>query len=316
MPLFKRIVSTLACAGLVLSLWALTGTQAGHAQAWVQPKGHAYVKLSFGNATASEQYRFDGETKPYADNVDGDAFFDESLYLYGEVGLTDNLTLVALVPYKTIRVLDAAFEYESEGLGSVMIGLRTGIKQLIGLTADQHALALNAMLTLPTGYTRNFTPSVGPGQVDFQTTLNYGLSLWPFPGYAQLGVGYRYRSAVYAFSTSITCQEGSAINCFDDVEPKFDDELLFNAEAGVNLGRWALVQVISHGVFSNRVPDAETTFSIRNPIPTRQRYLKLGGGLTLYPLRNLGVGVQVFFTPSGRNTIRSTDVFWGIEYRI
>lgn len=289
---------------------------AGFGQAWVQPKGHAYVKLSRGDVTAEEQYRFDGERKPYADNVEGDAFFDDSFYLYGEVGLTDNLTLVAIVPYKSIRVRDAAFDYETEGLGSVILGLRTGLKNLVGLTSDQHTMAANFMLTLPTGYTRNFTPSVGPGQVDFQTTINYGLSLWPFPGYAQVGLGYRYRSTLYGFSTTTACQEGSDVNCFADAEPKFDDELLFSGEAGVNLGRWALLQVIGFGVWSNKAPDAETTFSIRNPIPTRQRYVKAGGGLTIYPLRGLGLGVQAFVTPSGRNTIRSTDVFWGVEYRL
>ena len=56
-------------------------------------------------------------------------------------------------------MLDAAFEYESEGFGSVIIGLRTGIKNLVGLTGSQHALSANFMLTVPTGYTRNFTPS-------------------------------------------------------------------------------------------------------------------------------------------------------------
>ncbi len=301
---------------IVLTVLGLIGVNTGFGQAWLPPKGHAYVKLSLSDVTASEQYRFDGETKPYADNVDGDAFFDESLYLYGEFGLTDNLALVALIPYKTIRVLDAAFEYESEGLGSVMIGLRTGIKNLVGLTGSQHALSANFMLTMPTGYTRNFTPSVGPGQVDFQTTINYGLSLWPFPGYVQAGLGYRYRSSLYAFSTATTCQEGSDVNCFDDVEPKFGDELLFSGEAGINIGRWALVQLLGQGVWSNQAPDPETTFSIRNPIPTRQRFIKVGGGLTVYPIRTLGLGAQVFFTPTGRNTIRSTDVFWGIEYRI
>ncbi len=301
---------------LVLFVLGLTTVHVGRGQAWVQPKGHAYVKLSRSDVTASEQYRFDGERIPYADNVEGEAFFDESFYLYSEIGLTDNLTLVAILPYKSIRVRDAAFDYETEGLGSVMIGLRTGIKNLVGLTADQHTLAANFMVTLPTGYTRNFTPSVGPGQVDVQTTINYGVSLWPFPGYAQAGLGYRYRSALYGFSTTTPCEDGRDVNCFEDVETKYDDELLFSAEAGVNLGRWALVQVIGFGVLSNKPPDAETSFSIRNPIPTRQRYVKVGGGLTVYPLRKLGLGVQVFFTPSGRNTIRSTDIFWGLEYRL
>ena len=95
---------------LVLIVLGSIGVHPGFGQAWLPPKGHAYVKLSLSDVTASEQYRFDGEVKPYADNVEGDAFFDESLYLYGEFGLTDNLALVALIPYKTIRVLDVAFE--------------------------------------------------------------------------------------------------------------------------------------------------------------------------------------------------------------
>ena len=72
----------LRCLFALLVL-GLAPVQAGFGQAWVQPKGHAYVKLSHSNVTASEQYRFDGQRSPYADNVEGDAFFDESLYLYG-----------------------------------------------------------------------------------------------------------------------------------------------------------------------------------------------------------------------------------------
>ncbi len=301
---------------LALGVLGLLGAHEGRAQAWPQARGHAYVKLSHGRSTAAEQFGFDGQTKPYADNVDGDAFFDRSFYLYAEYGLTDRLTLVALVPYKVLRVRDAAFDYETEGLGSVMLGLRTGLKHLAGLTADRHALAANVMLTLPTGYTRNFTPSVGPGQVDFQVTIHYGLSLWPVPGYAQAGFGYRYRSPLYAFSTATACQEGRDVNCFADTEPKYDDELLFSGEVGFSLDRWALVQVLGQGVWSNKAPDPETSFSARNPLPTRQRYVKAGAGLTLYPIRKLGLGAQVFFTPTGRNTIRSTDVFFGVEYRL
>ena len=311
----EKLMPQLRCLFALVAL-GLLGTHTGLGQAWVQPKGHAYVKLSLSDVTASEQYRFDGERAPYADNVEGDAFFDESLYLYGEFGLTDNLTLVATFPYKNIRVRDAAFDYETEAVGSVMIGLRTGIKNLVGITADQHTMAANFTVTLPTGYTRNFTPSVGPGQVDVQTTINYGISLWPFPGYAQAGLGYRLRTSLYGFSTTTDCEDGSDVNCFEDVETRYDNELLYSAEAGVNLGRWALLQVLTFGVLSNKTPDAESSFSIRNPIPSRQRYLKVGGGLTLYPLNKFGVGVQVFFTPSGRNTIRSTEIFWGVEYRI
>lgn len=296
-----------------LLLWLAADASA---QAWPQAKGRAYVKLSHGRTATDQQFRFDGETRPYADNVDDDAFFDRSFYLYGEYGLTHDLTLVAMLPYKSIRVLDAAFAYKTRGLGSVMLGVRQNLKGWLGLAADQHALAANVMATLPTGYTRNFSPSIGSGQVDVQATVNYGLSLYPIPGYGQVGLGYRYRSAFYGFSDATDCQEGSDLNCVADVEPKYDDELLFSAEAGFSAEQWALVQVLGQGVWSIQPPDASTSFSVRNPIPTRQRYIKLGTGLTLYPVRRLGVGVQVFFTPYGRNTIRSTDTFFGVEYRI
>lgn len=299
-------------ATLLLGLLAVDAS----AQAWTQSKGSAYIKLSHGRATAAEQYRFDGETIPYADNVDGDAFFDRSFYLYGEYGLTNDLTLVAVLPYKSVRVLDAAFEYETSGLGSVMLGVRQNLKDWLSIRAENHALSANVLATLPTGYTRNFSPSIGTGQVDVQATVNYGLSLYPIPGYAQAGLGYRYRSALYSLSDATDCQEGSDLNCVADVEPKYDDELLFNGEIGFSAGQWALFQVIGQGVWSNQSPDAGTSFSARNPIPTRQRFIKLGTGLTLYPVRNLGVSAQVFFTSFGRNTIRSTDTFFGIEYRL
>ena len=303
--------------GFVLLFSAEVGAGEARAQAWTQPREHAYLKLSHGRATASEQYRFDGEVAPYADDVDGDAFFDRSVYLYAEYGLTDDLTLVALVPYKRLRVQDAAFEQASEGFGSIQVGLRISLEDNLGIAGERHAVAANVSASVPTGYTRNFAPSVGSGQVDVQALFSYGASLWPvLPGYAQAALGYRYRSALYAFSEAIDCEDSAAVTCIPDTEPKFDDELLFSGEFGLSAGRWALVQVLAQGVWSNKPPNAETTFSPRNPIPTRQRYIKAGGGLTLYPFRALGLGVQVFFTPVGRNTVRSTDVFWGVEYRL
>jgi len=316
MLLFKRSLSPTSRFLILLFVLGVMATHDGRGQAWVQSKGHAYLKLSHGQTTASEQYRFDGETIPYANNVEGDAFFDRSIYFYGEYGMSNDLSLILMVPYKSIRVLDAAFQYENEGLGSVMIGLRQNIKGWLGITADQHALAANFMVTLPTGYTRNYSPSIGPGQLDLQMMVHYGLSLWPLPGYAQAGVGYRYRSTFYGLSTTTACQEGRDINCIANTDLKYDDELLFSAEVGFNIDRWALVQFLGSGVWSNQSLDAANSFSIRNPIPTRQRYIKTGGGVSLYPIRNLGISIQVFFTPVGYNTLHSTDYFFGIEYQL
>lgn len=296
----------------VMILGAFAG-EAAWGQAWPQERGRAYLKLSYGQALAAEQYDAEGAVRPYAPGIDGDAFRDRSLYLYAEYGLTDALTVVALVPYKRITVKGDGFENDVAALGSVIVGVRTSLKRFFGMESGAHSLALNTSLVLPAGYTRNTSPAAGPGQVDLQAMLNYGVSFYPFPGYAQAGFGYRYRSTLYAFSAAMPCHD-DAPGCLPDTRPAYDDELLMNAEVGFSLDRYALIQLLAQGVWSNQLP--ETSFDPRNPIPTRQRYVKTGAGLTVYPLPALGLSALVLVTPSGRNTIRSTDLFFGLEYRL
>lgn len=297
----------------LLGLSALLAPCESRAQAWPQGLDQSYVKLSHGRSTAAEQYTFDGSLKPYADNVEGNAFFDRSFYLYMEYGVRENLTVVAMLPYKYLRVVDAAFAYETGGIGSVMAGVRVGLKPVLGWTAPRQALALNLLLTLPTGYTRNYAPAIGAGQADAQATLAWGLSLYPLPGYAQLGAGYRYRSTFYDLSRTVACQPGRDIDCVEDVRPEYAGEGLLSAEIGGSIGRWVLVQALGQAVLSVQAPDEFTSFSANNPIPERQRYVKAGAGLSLYPIPQLGLSVQYFVTPYGRNTIRSEDWFIGIE---
>ncbi len=304
----------LVFAVLCTVLFLTHGTDAW-AQAWPQPKGGAYLKLSHSRSAAAEQWDFDGTLKPYDEDVSGNAFFDQSFYLYGEYGLTDNLTFVALLPFKRLRVLDGAFEHETEGLGSVMLGLRVGLKRLLRVRSDRSALALNVTATLPAGYTRNLSPALGPGQTDLQAVASYGLSLYPAPVYAQAGFGFRLRSALYGLSRAVACPTDLVPRtCVEDTRPEYADEWLFSGEVGVTLGRWALFQVLGYGVWSNLSP--ETGFDPLNPIPTRTRYMKAGASLTVYPASDLGLGVQYFRTTFGRNTIRSKDWFFGLEYRL
>ena len=211
----------LSILGLLLTALPLT------AQSWPQSKGMSYLKLSYGSSTARDQFTFDGRQKEYADNVDDNAFFDRSIYAYGELGLTDNITLLGSLPYKRLIIRDAAFRYRTFGIGSAQIGARVGLKPYLGLDSlPFDALAANVMLTLPTGYTRNLTPSVGSGQADAELYLSYGRSFYPLDAYAQAGVGYRYRSSIYGLSKAVPCQEGSDKDCVADRTPVYGDEVL------------------------------------------------------------------------------------------
>lgn len=298
---------------LVASLWLvlLLPTQSD-GQAWTKEKGKTYIKFSYGSSTASEQYSFDGQTKEYADNVSENAFFDRSLYLYGEVGLTPKLTLVAGIPFKRVIVRDATFRYRTFALGNAVIGARYNLKSLLGVDAGSKAIAANFSLSLPTGYSRNLTPSVGAGQIDAELNASYGHSFHPFPGYAQASLGYRYRSTAYGLSSAIPCQEGVNKDCFADTKPTYEDELFGSLEGGATIASRVFLQGIAR--FNWALTEPTTGFTVSNPIPTKQRYLKLGAGIGVATIKDLNLSAQFFFTPTGRNTVKSTDLFLGIDY--
>ena len=303
----------------LLILLVLLGTRAAQAQAWTQPAGTLYAQLTAGSATASEQYAFDGETTLYVAGLDDDTFRDRSLYAYAELGLTDRLTLVATLPYKQVTVEDGAFRYRTRALGGAALGVRVALLPFLGRAEGPNALAANVQVVVPTGYTRNYAPSVGAGQVDVQVGLGAGRSFYPLPLYAQASGSYRLRSGSYAFSQTVACQEGRDLDCVRATEPDFGNELVYSAEVGATLlDDWVLAQGLLNGVWS--VAEPQVGFTALNPQPTRQRYLKAGAGLTVYPLRQVegfeqfGVSFQAYVTPAGRNTIRSRDLFVGLSY--
>lgn len=298
---------------LLLLLVLLLPLTDAAAQAWPQSAGGVYAKLSYGQADAQTQFDFEGEERPYADGVTDGAFEDRSAYLYAEYGLTDRLTLVGLLPFKTLTTRDLDFRYEAQALGSPQLGARYALTDLLDLAGTPHTLSASAAVAFPLGYARNRTPAVGTGQVDVQAGLHYGVSLYPLPLYVQAGGGYRHRSGLYGLSTTVDCEPGTSIGCTLDEMPDYDDELFYTAELGASDGRWVLAQALVQGVASTREPQPER-ITADGAIPTRQRWLKVGGGLTVYPLPGVGLSVQAFATPSGANTIRSTDLFVGLEY--
>lgn len=315
----RRWVGRLAILGV---LAVLMGPAAGYGQAWTVPRGTFYAKIAHGDIRASEQFTFDGRTADFIDGVRGDAFVDESYFLYTEWGWLDNLTLVLSAPYKRLTVTDLAFLYETAAIGSATVGVRVGLFPLFRIRPSAVSMALNLGATVPTGYTRNLAPSAGSGQVDAHAILGLGLSFWPTAAYLQAAGGYRYRSSFYGLSKATPCNAGSDLFCIRDSRPAFGNEWLFQAEAGLQLVNGTFfIQALGQGVWSAETP--VVGFTAINPIPTRQRYLKAGAGFAVYPFRltrlyrleHLGFGIQAFLTPYGRNTIDSQDLFFGIDYR-
>jgi len=305
--LYKRTVSILAAAGFTLVFVSVV-----LAQAWPKTQGRYYTKLAFGTTAATEQYGADGTRRPYNESVSSNDFLDRSFYFYAEYGLTHRITIVTLIPFKQLTVRDAGSEMQTSGLGTLAIGLRYGMMTTEHVRSTGRSASFLFSLNIPTGYARNRTPSVGPGQVDAQVGLSIGQSLYPFPGYAQGSLSYRMRTDLYLLSRTIDCLEPSSFECFEDEKADYGDEWIFLAEIGATVRERVLFQAILNGIWSNVQPEVD--FDPLNPLPTHQRLLKVGGGAIFYPGHGIGIGIQVFATPIGRNTIRSVDWFFSVEY--
>ncbi len=101
-------------------------------------------------------------------------------------------------------------------------------------------------------------------------------------------------------------------DCFADTKPTYEDELFGSLEGGVTIASRVFLQGIAR--FNWALTEPTTGFTVSNPIPTKQRYLKLGAGIGVATIKDLNLSAQFFFTPTGRNTVKSTDLFLGIDY--
>ena len=328
----ERVRAAISAVVAAVSLLGPLGNEAwAQAAAWTRASGEMQVIAQGSWVRAAELYGFDGQVQDYESTRPGETVFqDTSLYFNVEIGVLSWLTLSADVPYKILEVEDASFVSRTEALGDLTLGARIGIFELLEWSEAPFALAVEPRIRFASGYTRNLRPSAGPGQIDFELHVAAGVAL-PIPvvsGYAQARVGYRLRSGTFAFSNAQSCQDQGTpgANCFEEVEtPGFGDEFLWGLELGITpfSGKVVAFGKVS-GNFSVDAPDVG--FDPANPIPDRQRFIKVGGGGILYPIQfftdglevvsNLGLLFQYFTTPDGRNTIRSDDLFAGLIYSV
>ena len=59
----------------------------------------------------------------------------------------------------------------------------------------------------------------------------------------------------------------------------------------------------------------ETGFTVTNPVPTRQRFVKVGFGSAVMLPAGITTNVQGFYTIAGQNSVRSFDLFLGVDVK-
>jgi len=172
-----------------------SSTRAG---AWCMQEGALYSKLSYNYYFTVDT--FDGDGHKHR-NPNGSSFRDENITWYNEYGLFDNFTLFASVPYKMLysrvknieRVGDAkrlqSTSERYDGLGDLDVGFRYGLLK--------EPLVLSLQLLTKAAWFYDGDEEVPPGnnQNDYELKLLAGKSLWPFPGYCGLELGYRWRTS-------------------------------------------------------------------------------------------------------------------------
>ncbi len=199
--------------------------------AWTMKKGHMYNRFVFNYYETDRFYDEHGDSHDMP--LDG-RFYDRNLNWYQEYGLTDRLTLITSLYYKWLSYHDDYIHDRSHGPGDAEIGLKYKLYE------GAFVLSLQGLFKYGKLYGHE-SPEIGNRQNDYEVRLLLGKSLWPFPGYCGLEVGYRFRAGDPA------------------------DEVRYLAEFGMNFTQRFYGRVKLDGVWGMGNADIEKPYRPRTP---------------------------------------------------
>jgi len=182
----------------MIAVFVCAAASSAWAGAWCMKEEALYSKLSYNYYFTVDTFDDDGHKHR---NPNGSSFRDENITWYNEYGLLDNFTLFASVPYKMLysrfksiekagdakRLKSTSERYD--GLGDVDLGVR------YGLLKDPVVLSLQLLTKAAWFYDGDEEVPPGNNQNDYELKMLLGKSLWPFPGYCGLELGYRWRTS-------------------------------------------------------------------------------------------------------------------------
>ena len=171
---------------------------------WNQKKGHGFFKYELRYLSAKKFYTSTGETIPIT------TVTSFSNALYGEYGLSDDITLIATIPFQSIllnrtksslgtSITDGG---KNTGLGDISVGIRYGLSQ-----KGQTVYAAFTQIDLPTG---DGSHALGLYTGDDETNVRVGLELGHSSGdmYLTASGGYNFRSKDFFNEALFTLELG------------------------------------------------------------------------------------------------------------
>ncbi len=259
--------------------------------AWPRPAGEGYSKITLGGFSSTQYLDLQSQ------RVQTEPFRSGFASLYAEYGLTDQLTVIGDWPL--YRLQGYTHTETITGLGDLRLGLKYGLWE--GIFPG----AVILMPEFPTGPAERSAQVIddpgqaidlptGDGEFNLHGLLVLSHSFYPAPAYANLWVGYNWRTY------------------YQDI--RFQDQLRGGAELGAQLGGpfWARA-VLTLQTSLGELPQA--TDFVRGEGTT---FTTLMGGLTwmLAPQWGLDVALQTFLAGpvAPRNIYDSNLLMLGLSY--
>lgn len=241
----------------------------GIAGQWTQgATGRVWWKTAFYSQVTDQRFDFEGKQTEWLGNGKSNA---KAVYTDVIIGLTGNLDFWLQVPFFNLQFTADAVDAESVGFGDVRGWLRW---RVFNLFDGSTPVSIRAGAKAPIGSSPLNAQVIplGEGQWDVELFGEIGHSFWPFPAYAELWLGYRFR--------------------FENTENLNDPggEYTYLAEAGVTPGNRALFKVTLDGFEGRRlVSEGFLTATSRNIT-----ILQFSGGYRLGPIwPEIGIRIPV-----------------------
>lgn len=265
---------------LVLGLLACSAS--AHAGPWPTGAGRLYAKLSY-QRLRSTVYAFpDGfETRiPEFRRDDGGLFF--------AYGLTDGVTLLADVPYRSSDLADSPDELRRVGgIGDLRFGLQVQLGR-----SGPWVFATRGLVQAPVGDETKSggLQATGSGTWEAEACLGAGRSLWGGKGYGLLELGHQYRGA------------------------GLRDGFVYNFQIGWNTTSRLVLAANFHGIEPYSTKAGDRTAGSFVGVGDRVTYAAYGPTLILKASDSLGVQLDVDGAFHTRNITKGTafrvGVFW------
>ncbi|MFQ5677753.1 MAG: hypothetical protein ACE5G1_17825 [bacterium] len=208
-------------------------------------------------------------------------------------GVTDRLQLELEIPYYDISFTDDSNPNRPKTTSAGDI--RFGGKYRFRSSPIVSTLAVIAKA--PTGLFNKdseFVP-IGDGQWDLQVTGQFGRSLWPWPAYLNIDIGYRFR-----FHPDINTTDNAPGN-----------EFVFRGEAGYNITKSLMVKAAVEGLWGAEFENLTTNLKL-NDSQRNVFYFEPGAYWQL--TKSLAAETSVKFSLSGKNYPAGQVFSFGLSY--